>query len=150
MEFITKIMCAVDCAHSPETTIRVAGSLARELGATLDIVYVYEYPAFGGLEGPPCGSATRIARAMERAQACLSEYQKIQASQGTQVTTHLLEGVPAQALEHHIDASKPGLLVFGVRLRHGIKDFYLPTVAEQVAQSCSIPMIPVRLNPANP
>lgn len=146
MEFITKIMCAVDLAHASERTIRVAGALARELGATLDIVYVYEYPAFAALEGPPCGSAARVARAAEKALACLQEHQAIQTREGNQVTTHLLQGSPAQALKHHIEASKPGLLVFGIRARHGIKDFYFPNVAEQVAAACSVPMIPVDLS----
>ncbi|MFT3924160.1 MAG: universal stress protein [Myxococcales bacterium] len=145
MEPITKVMCAVDLSHRSDATIRAAGTIARELGALLDIVYVYEFPAFAALERASSGSDEHAASALERARACLAEHQRIQERLGTRVTCHLLEGSPAKALEHHIASSRPGLLVFGIRARKGIKDFYFSTVAEQVASVSDVPMIPVDL-----
>lgn len=147
-----RLLCAVDFSEPSLAAVRVAGSLAREAGARLELMHVLEWP----WHEPP---APRLDDLPEPQAAALGEYRRyVETSatarlesvassdvlNGPSAAVHIGHGKPyeqllAAAREHGAD-----LIVLGVHGRSVIDLGVFGSTANQLVRRATCPVLTVR------
>lgn len=142
---INKILVATDLSPCSAAALDHADRLAAALGATLDVLYVWNYTpvyaqAMAGAE-PPDNVMHSIEQA---AQDKLARF--VDAAEQSGVTIHrslLRPGKPASEI---IQAATDGgydLIVTGTHGRRGVARMFLGSVAEHVVRAAPCPVLTV-------
>jgi len=125
-----------------------ASELAEKLGATLDMLHVWQAPTFVPLGSGPVGGVgeagmTEMVR--KNAQEALDGFVDEARKRGVSVrSARCLGGPPAWSI---VDAAKEGnydLIVIGTHGRTGVPRMLLGSVAENVVRHAHCPVLTVR------
>ena len=148
---ITKILCPVDFSPPSNDALTYAIELARQFGAEIHLVHVYQNPGFvlpmSGYIGPQADMLFQMRAecetALERGKGEVEE-------QGVTAQSELLEGVPHQEIIAHAQQLNADLIVIGSQGRTGLAHVLLGSVAEKVVRLANRPVLVVpRHSPAH-
>jgi nucleotide-binding universal stress UspA family protein len=142
-----KILVAIDGSEPSLHALEVAAQLAEQNNAELTILTVAPYP-------PPMLNPEAMPTYLPRYQTDLRESYKKQLNETNKklLTKHpsiktvpiFMEGKPAQLIIEAAKAREAELIVIGSRGTSGIMDWMLGTVSQQVANSCTAPVLIVK------
>jgi nucleotide-binding universal stress UspA family protein len=130
------VVCATDFSPAAEQAARIASSLARALGAPLELVHVVQLPS----PTPPEEVADIPRYMVEVAGRALDRRIVALRAQGLQVDGRIEQGKVDNVLADVVMQSKPALLVLGSHGRHGLGRF-LGSVAERMVQRACCPVL---------
>lgn len=140
-----KILVPVDFSFGSERAIEKAAELARVMHASLELMHVYQLPVIALPDSSVTVSPTYIADLTERAQRALEKHREALAADGLEVSTRLVEGMPAQAIVDHAKDISAEMIVMGTHGHSGFKRFLLGSTAERVVRMASVPVLSVHL-----
>lgn len=151
MKTVNKIMVAVDFSDFSLPSVQYAAHLARDLGAELLLVNVYnqrdidmlkrvsaEHPKFSyekHLEENITDRKQRLGELIER-----SDCNKL----GIKTGTSICKGVPHVELLEEIKSQKADLLVMGTKGRSNLVDTIIGSCAQKMFRRCPIPVLSIR------
>lgn len=145
---IARIIVPVDYSGHARVTLEYAAELAEGLGATLDVIHVWDKPNYvpdtmvvsqGG--APEQSLADLIRTNAEREMNDFLATTKLPA--GVEVTHHLESGEPASTILKAIEARQVDLVVMGTHGRTGVRHLLLGSVAEKLVRLSPVPVITV-------
>jgi nucleotide-binding universal stress UspA family protein len=140
---IRHIVVPTDFSAGADAALQLAIELARPFGATIELLHVYQVPAYAFPDGsvyvtPPETAAAIVRGAMEALEAT----QRRAAAGELTIATQLVEGPPVDAI---VDASRRcDLIVMGTHGRTGLRHLFLGSVAERVVRQAHSPVLTVR------
>jgi nucleotide-binding universal stress UspA family protein len=141
---IRTILHPTDFSGHSEYAFRLASSLARDYGARLIVLHVFERPLFihgGVMTAPPEPPPTE-----EERQAIRKELLGIKPPDAGVCTEHLLEeGDPATGIMQVAQERACDLIVMGSHGRTGLGRLVMGSVAEQVVRKAPCPVLTVKL-----
>ncbi|MEU2234908.1 universal stress protein [Streptomyces vietnamensis] len=135
------VVVGVDGSPPSYAALRWAIRQARQTGAVLDVVGVYDVPGATGWSAPPVDAAFDA----EHATKALSEELGSVLSRSGEVPPleqHVVRGNPAEVLIEASDGAD--LLVVGSRGRGGFTSLLLGSVSQQCAVHAHCPVVIVR------
>jgi len=142
-----RILVAIDGSEPSLHALEVAAQLAEQNNAELTILTVAPYP-------PPMLSPEAMPTYLPRYQTDLRESYKKQLNEtntklltkhpGLKTVPIFMEGKPATLIIEAAKARESELIVIGSRGTSGIMDWMLGTVSQQVANSCTAPVLIVK------
>jgi universal stress protein A len=134
-----KILCPVDFDENSIAALKVAGELARESGAIMEVLHVIPI----NIQPADAPVFLEVYSRQERdSQTKLAELAK----------THLVEvkaelktaiGQPAASIIHAQKAMGAEIIVMGTHGRHGIAHLFLGSVAERVVRESPCPVLTI-------
>ena len=139
-----RLLVAEDFSDHAAVALDAAISLARELGARVEIVHVYQRPV--ELLTPyeialPESVVTEVRKAAtERLKGSI---EKVRAA-GLQGESHLREGPPAACIVALAEELPADLIVLGTRGLTGLKHALLGSVAERTLRTAPCPVLAVK------
>jgi nucleotide-binding universal stress UspA family protein len=141
---IRTILHPTDFSGHSEYAFRLAASLARDYGAHLIVLHVWERPLLihgGVMTAPPPPPPSE-----EERQAIRVQLQHIKPPVPAGSIDHLLEeGDPATGILQVAQERSCDLIVMGSHGRTGIGRLFMGSVAEQVVRKASCPVLTVKL-----
>ncbi len=144
-----RILVPVDFSDCSEAALDHAVTLARSLGATIDVLYVWQAPTFLPPElliaGPgPQQTLTDLTR--HKAESELAEFAGRARARGAEIGGTLVEeGYPAQRIVERADEGGYDLLVIGTHGRTGVSRALLGSTAERVVRHSTKPVLTIRV-----
>jgi nucleotide-binding universal stress UspA family protein len=145
---ISRILMPVDYSDASREAVQFACYLAKHLGAALDIVHVWDRPAYvadtvvvaqGG--GKPKSLAEMIR---ENAEAEMKEFlASCQVSADVRVTSHLESGEPASTILRVAEKTGVDLVIVGTHGRTGVRHLLLGSIAEKLVRLSPVPVLTV-------
>ena len=146
MSRITRILVPTDFSETSDTALTYARRLADSVGASLDLVHVFDDPHGDALVAEVTASvyegmrATAIAAARRELMRRLptEDRQRFRGS-SVMITGVAAEAIVQYAAEHGVD-----LIVMGTHGRSGFAHLLLGSVAEQVVRAAHCPVLTVR------
>lgn len=138
-----RLVVALDLNPDSEETLEYAITWSHKLGARLDIVYVFEPPAFAYSPEAAIGSST-VDHLREREFEAFRKGLDGKRLAGVPHSVRLEEGAPAEAIRR-IAAESPSIVVMGTHGRAGLMRFALGSVAEAVLAGSAAPVLLVPL-----
>jgi nucleotide-binding universal stress UspA family protein len=146
---INKILVATDGSNLADKSLDFALDLAKKYSAEVTILTVVDLPSNSfwvqGTTFAPISSQKYLEKLEKFHKKILTEaVKKAKASAQIYVTKRLLDGRPAEKI---IEVAKEGsfdLIVMGSRGLGGIKEFFLGSVSDRVADEASCPVLIVK------
>ena len=141
---IGRILCPVDFSETSKRAFEYALALAAQLGAEVDVIHVFQLPAYtmpeGGFEFT-LDFETELANQLQQQ---LDGFVKQPAEPSVKVTTALCEGVPYVEIALAAKERKADLIVIGTHGRTGLAHLLIGSVAERVVRTSEVPVLSVR------
>jgi nucleotide-binding universal stress UspA family protein len=142
---IRRILVPVDYSAPSRTALEYAAFLAERLGATLDVVHVWDKPSFVPenvtVGNPPRPLGELIA---ENADREMDEFIAAAAlPAGTKIERHLASGEPSAACLLRLSAQPYDLVVVGTHGRTGMRHLLLGSIAERLVRLSPVPVVTV-------
>ena len=142
-----RILVPVDYSEGSAAALAYAAALAPKLGATLDVVHVWDRPAYVSetiLVGPPEQKRPLTELIRESAEAEMKDFMARAAlSPEIRCGTRLLSGNPAGRILEELGAGEHDLLVVGTHGRTGLRHLLLGSVAEKLVRLSPVPVVTV-------
>jgi nucleotide-binding universal stress UspA family protein len=140
---VRRVLAATDLSEQAEVVLRTARGLADRLGATLELVHVFDRPDLGYVLGYPVPFPESIVtQAREAAERGLEESAAHLAQNGVPPVARLLEGDAASELVARQSADD--LLVLGTHGHTALLSAILGGVARRVLADARAPLVLVR------
>lgn len=139
------LLCPVDFTEGSHAAVQQAGQLALELGATVELLHVYQLPVLGLPDGPIVATPDYVTKVTSNAQGALNEQAAILEAEGVTVTTKLVEGDPRQTIIERAKQLGAKMIVMGTHGRSGAAHWLLGSVAERVVRTSEVPVLTVRM-----
>lgn len=141
---IAKLLVGTDFSPVSDHALRYAIDLAKQLGASIDVVHAFPLPSFnlpieGALISTPQAAAEHSIRAQEQLDQQLARC----ASGGVAVRGHLRAGAAPEELLRFAAETSADLIVVGTHARKGPAHVLLGSVAELVVRSSPLPVLTV-------
>jgi nucleotide-binding universal stress UspA family protein len=137
-----RILVPVDFGAATQEVLAMAVSLAKEFGATLSLVHVWELPsyAYAGLEFTPSDLITPIQEtARSRLEELVSQVRKdVPQTEGV-----LRPGTAWREILATIEETTPDLVVMGTHGRKGVPRMFIGSVAEKIVRTSPVPVLTV-------
>ena len=142
---VRKILVAIDLSDHSRRAFQVAAKLSGVLGAALEVLHVVPVPvhADGGPGGPGLLERMRDSARAELG-AFIADCSKSEDFGARTMTQTLATGLPTAAINEHVVAHQPDLLVLGTHGYGGVKRMVLGSVAEAVTRYASCATLVVR------
>lgn len=148
MERIRQILVPVDFSESSAKALDYAANLAKSLGASVDLLHVWEAPAFvptGNVIAAGAGDMSLVEWVRKHANEALADFVKKAAERGISVRFARAEpGPPAHTITEYAKSNGYDLIVIGTRGRTGLSRVLLGSVAENVVRHAPCPVLAVR------
>lgn len=149
MSKFKKILVAIDFSESSKMALDRASSLATQLEAELDVLNVWEAPAFVPPESvmieAALGGQTLVDLVEKRSGHDLDAFVAGVRERGVAVGRALSErGAPSQVIVQMADRERYDLLVLGTHGRTGVSRAIMGSVAERVVRHAHCPVLTVR------
>lgn len=152
MKPIERILVPVDFSACSHVALEHATTFALRFGASIELLHVWELPAFSGaalpevvVNMPEGGDATLHSFVESRAKRAMESLVTTLERRGvTQARGHLEMGHPANTI---VEVAKEGgfdLIVMGTHGRRGFSRLLMGSVAERVVQRAPCPVLTVR------
>lgn len=141
---IQLILCPTDFSDCSRAAVDFARELAKQLGARMRLVHVFQLPQYVGWEDGmtlAAASAQFLTDLRGRADAQLREVAERCRQDGVQTEAELVEGVPYQHIVRMSEAAD--LVVMGTHGRTGLQRMVLGSVAERVVRLAKCPVVSV-------
>ncbi|HMR08667.1 MAG TPA: universal stress protein [Polyangiaceae bacterium] len=145
---VQRILVPVDYSDRCRHALSYAIFLADKLGATVDVVHIWDRPAYVpetmvvGKPGTAPKSLADLIR--ENAEADMTDFLgKTQVPPGMSVAHHLESGEPASTILETAKKSGTDLIVMGTHGRTGVRHFLLGSVAEKLVRLSPVPVLTV-------
>ena len=149
MRTCRSILVPLDGGAFAEQALARAVDLARRSGAILQVALVHQpLPGFAlGVEMPaPNLEFEEDVRRREQAYLDLI-VNRLVGEEKVRATSVLLEGLVAQEIESHVQATAADLVIISTHGRSGMGRFWLGSVTDQLMQRLEVPVIAVRPGP---
>lgn len=144
---IRRILVPVDYSEGSGAALAYAGMLAQQLGASLDVVHVWDRPAYVSdtvLVGPTGEKRPLTELIRENAEAEMTSFiARTNLPAATTIETRLLSGNPAGRILEELSLGKHELLVVGTHGRTGLRHLLLGSVAEKLVRLAPVPVLAV-------
>jgi universal stress protein A len=145
---IHKILVPVDYSECSRAALELALEMARTDGAELDIVHVWDRPAYVNEavmvrhEGGKPRSLIEMIH--ENAEHDMAEFlSRVQIPAGVRHQKRLLSGNPAATILKELERGAHELLVIGTHGRTGLPHILLGSVAEKMVRLSPVPVLTV-------
>jgi len=148
MNPVRQILVPTDFSEPSQVTLDYAAALARSFDASVDVLHVWEVPAFvpptaffevGGADTP----LVEIVR--KSAESKLGEFIADAKKRGVQVRASFAElGAPSHVIAEFARTRGYDLIVIGTHGRTGLSHALIGSVAERVVRHASCPVLAVR------
>ena len=143
-----RILVPVDYSEHSRTSVRVAAELAKELGASIDIVHVWDRPTYVSdavmvrRPGEEHRSLSELIR--ENAEKDMTDFlATLEIPEGVLVTHRMCSGEPAQKLVDEARSGGYDLIVVGTHGRAGVLHLLLGSTAERLIRLSPVPVLVV-------
>lgn len=139
---LRRLLVAVDLSEHSRAALHVAGGIAGQFGAVLDVLYVWAAPFYDADEH---FDADLFERIRQSARADLDEFVRSAALPvELKLEVHIASGAPGERIAERITASSPDLLVLGTHGHGGFKRLVLGSVAEAIVRyaTCAALVVP--------
>jgi len=144
----SRILVPTDFSTGAEHAARAAVELAAKLGASIELIHLYNPPSLMMPDGSTfAASPAELVAVTESAEAAIgAAVQALRAHGGGRVmiTGQALMGSAADEILRLADSGRYDLVVMGTHGRTGIRRLVLGSVAERVLRRASIPVLTVR------
>ena len=148
MNNLRRILVPVDYSACSRSALEHAAMLAKSFNATIDLLYVWEAPAFIAPEAMvgAAGTTQTLAQlASDQAQAAMREFVAQAREDGIEIAnTRVEHGDPSHTLVTLADSDGYDLIAMGTHGRSGFAHLLLGSVAEKVVRRASCPVLTVR------
>jgi nucleotide-binding universal stress UspA family protein len=148
MNQLRRILVPVDFSECSRAALDHASVLAKSFGATIDLLYVWEAPAFVAPEamvGAAGTTQTLSQLASEQAETAMREFTEKAKTEGVEIlTTRVEQGDPARTVVDVAERDGYDLIAMGTHGRSGFAHLLLGSVAEKVVRRSSCPVLTVR------
>ena len=148
MNNLRRILVPVDYSACSRSALEHAAMLAKSFNATIDLLYVWEAPAFIAPEAMvgAAGTTQTLAQlASDQAQAAMREFVAQAREDGIEIAnTRVEQGDPSHTTGTLADSDGYARLAMGTRGRSGFAHLLLGSVAEKVVRRASCPVLTVR------
>lgn len=147
MPHIARILVPTDFSPASDAALTYARSLARQFGASINLVHVFEDPLASGAY---LGDGTVIMPLDLRESLDRAAREQLAARHAQHVgmlplsSTDLLTGPTAKRLVEHAEATRADLIVMATHGRDGLGHLLLGSVAEKVVRTARCPVLTVR------
>ena len=141
MTFPKQILVPTDFGAMSDAALDYAVELARPLGATIQLVHVFEPPALDLPEGMLAGLADASGRVLKSAEAALESAIESRADEKVAITSTIRQG---RAWREIVDAAREldaGLIVMATHGRKGLERALMGSVAEKVVRTAPCPVL---------
>ncbi len=135
------MLLAVDGSEHALRAAKVAGEMARCLGADLRIVAAFE-PVPGYLGEPNFQKS--VASRMEQVETILAKALEVVGNIPGECKTEILEGPPAEAILRVAETRHNDLIIMGARGMGGLRALLLGSQSQKVVNEASCPVLLVR------
>ena len=144
---IHRILVPVDYSEGSQAALAYAATLAQELRASLDVVHVWDRPAYVSdtvLVGPSGAKRPLTEMIRENAEAEMKSFiARTKLPAEAELETRLLSGNPAGRILEELALGKHELLVVGTHGRTGLRHLLLGSVAEKLVRLAPVPVLTV-------
>lgn len=148
MNHLRKILVPVDYSACSRAALEHAAMLAKSFNATIDLLYVWEAPAFVAPEAMvgAAGTTQTLAQlASDQAQAAMREFAAQAKEDGIEIqATRVEQGDPAHTIVEVAEREGYDLVAMGTHGRSGFAHLLLGSVAEKVVRRSTRPVLTVR------
>ena len=141
---IRRILCPVDLSETSKPAFEYAVALAAQLGAELELLHVYQLPAYALPEGGLEILAGLEVELENRLQQQLDAFVKHSTEPSVKITTVLGTGVPYVEIIRAAKQRKADLIVIGTHGRTGLAHLLIGSVAERVVRTSEVPVLSIR------
>ncbi|MDF3301494.1 universal stress protein [Streptomyces tropicalis] len=135
-----RVVVGVDGSPSSYAALRWAARYARQVGAVVEAIHVWDTPSAIGWSGPAIDPDFDLEQARQRFADELRAVYSDEHPSG--VEEHLVEGDPSEVLIRASDGAD--LVVVGSRGRGGFARAMLGSVSQRCAQHAACPVVVVR------
>lgn len=147
-----RILAPVDYSASSKAALGYAAELAQTFGATLDIVHVWDRPAYVSeaiMVGRPGDEQRSLAELIrENAQKDMDEFlSTVTLPAGVAASHRLLSGEPASTLLEELKKDQHDLVVLGTHGRTGFSHLIMGSVAEKLVRHSPVAVLTVPSRP---
>jgi universal stress protein A len=143
-----RILVPVDYSEHSRTSVLAAAELAKELGASIDIVHVWDRPTYVSdavmvrRPGEEHRSLSELIR--ENAEKDMNDFlATLQIPEGVRATHRMCSGEPAQKLVEEARSGGYDLIVVGTHGRAGVLHLLLGSTAERLVRLSPVPVLVV-------
>jgi len=142
---IRKVVVGTDFSEASEHALESAVSLAKRLGATVEVVHAYALPAFSlPIEGAVMTGPAYAAELSDKLGQQLTELVSRHRASGVPLAGHLRVGAPDKELLAFAAECGANLIVVGTHGRTGPAHLLMGSVAERVVRHSALPVLTVR------
>jgi len=140
-----RILVPVDYSKHSAVSLRFAADLAKQHGAVLDIVHVWDRPTYVTEEvlvrhGSGSRPLTELIR--DNAEKDMKDFMSaVPLPDDLRREERLLSGDPATALLKELEKGQHDLVVIGTHGRSGLAHLMLGSVAEKLLRHASVPIL---------
>jgi nucleotide-binding universal stress UspA family protein len=146
---IQSILVPVDYSECSRAALAYAAQFARDFGATLDVVHVWDRPAYVDEpvkvhlpDGGTCSLVDLIRQNAEREMAAFIQAAELDPK--TKLSSRLLSGNPAATILRELEPRHHDLVIVGTHGRTGLRHALLGSVAEKIVRLAPVPVLSVR------
>lgn len=143
MPVIRKILCPVDFSKGSERAVAYATSLARQLGASIELVHVWASPVYAFPDGALILGAETVDRITTELRAQLDACVARHTDRELLVAGRLVQGDPPREIVSTARAIEADLVVMGTHGRTGVARALVGSVAERVVRTSPVPVLVV-------
>jgi nucleotide-binding universal stress UspA family protein len=140
---IRRILIGVDFSPTSERALEYAIDLAKRFGAAVELLHVYQIPAFAFPESIVPAPPETVERMVDEIKRHLDAWAGKARAVGLEASSDLLPGSPAVELCARAAEGKCDLIVVGTHGRTGIRHALLGSVAEKVVRRATVPVLTV-------
>jgi nucleotide-binding universal stress UspA family protein len=138
------IVAATDFSAPSEEALGRAAELAKQFGANLHVVHVYQIPVYGGLGDYGAIQGQLLEAVRDGASKGLADTVARLRARGVKVESHLREGFAADRIAELAREVGADLIVMGTHGRTGLPHFLLGSVAERTLRTAPCSVLTVR------
>jgi nucleotide-binding universal stress UspA family protein len=148
---VRKVLVPVDYSDGSARALQCAAALAERLGAALEVVHVWDRPAYVSTEVLVRGRADHprslgdLIRENAEAEMATFLASHLRQNEGTTVLPphYLTSGEPAATLIAELERGKHDLVVIGTHGRTGLEHLLLGSVADKLIRFSPVPVMTV-------
>jgi universal stress protein A len=151
------ILVPVEYSEHCRRALELAGELAAELGARVEVVHAWDHPKLVPDDltvHTASGEPRSLFELMgENAEREMTEFlAACPMPAGVGLSHHLLNGEPCAAILAAVERLKPDLVVVATHGRSGLRHFLMGSIAEKLVQLSPVPVlcVPAKHGPAEP
>jgi nucleotide-binding universal stress UspA family protein len=152
MATLKRILVPVDFSDCSRDALRRADELGKTFGAKVDVVHVWQAPAFISPEAmvgvTPQQGQTLAQLAEQQAEKSLQSFVAHARNAGVHIdSARTCNGEPAHAIVDEAEHGDYDLIAMGTHGRTGLSQLLLGSVAEKVVRRATRPVMTVRSAP---